>query len=156
MDTYFSYTPLIRDNIRVNGLNSLFQSILHGETSHCPMYNIEKGAEDNYAIVVAVPGFQEIDLNITFQNNQLTILGKRQLQQNNECLHRGIDIAPFELNFKLSNYMQVVGSELNNGLLRVQLKYELPEEAKPRMIPINNNNKLATKVIEDKSRKKAN
>jgi molecular chaperone IbpA len=52
-------------------------------------------------------------------------------------LHRGIAKRAFRRNFRLADYVHVANAALKDGLLHVTLKRELPEEAKPRVIPIN-------------------
>ncbi|HWU16930.1 MAG TPA: Hsp20 family protein, partial [Devosia sp.] len=64
-----------------------------------------------------------------------------------EFLHRGIAERAFELRFQLADYVEVQGATLENGLLHLELKRELPESKKPRQIAING----ATATIEDKS-----
>lgn len=157
MDTSISYDPLFRNSVRIDGFNNLFQNLLNDEPSSSPMYNVEKHGEDSYAITLAVPGFVDNDLSITFQNDQLKVLGKKEVkEEGKEYLYKGIHVNSFEHNFKLATHMKVVSADLNHGLLSIQLKYEMPPEAKPRMIPINGSNKNESKAIEDKARKKAN
>jgi molecular chaperone IbpA len=157
MDTSLSYNPLIRNSVRIDGFNNLFQNLLNDEPSTVPMYNVEKHGEDNYAITLAVPGFQNSDITITFQNDQLKVIGKKEIkEEGKEYLYKGIHATSFEHNFRLANHMKVVSAELDHGLLSIQLKYEVPEEAKPRMIAINSPNRTESRAIEDKGRKKAN
>ena len=65
-----------------------------------------------------------------------------------EFLHRGIAERAFELRFQLAEYVEVVGAALENGLLHVELKRELPESKKARTIQING---AAPKTIEQKA-----
>lgn len=151
--TAFSLTPLFRSTVGFDNLNELFQSVLDGEenTTSYPPYNIEKKGEDNYAITMAVAGFKEKDINITSNNNELVVSGniaEKSEEENVEYLHKGIATRSFERNFKLADHMIVTGATLADGLLRINLMRELPEEKKPRLIPINNQ-----KMLEDKKSK---
>ncbi|HET9395276.1 MAG TPA: Hsp20 family protein, partial [Nitrospiraceae bacterium] len=56
---------------------------------------------------------------------------------NKTYLHRGIAARPFLRQFDLADYVEVTGATMGDGLLVVDLKRELPEELKPRRIPIN-------------------
>jgi len=53
-----------------------------------------------------------------------------------EFLHRGIATRGFKQTFNLADYVRVVGASLDNGLLTVELKREVPEALKPRRIAI--------------------
>ena len=51
-------------------------------------------------------------------------------------LHRGIAARAFERTFRLADHVRVVGANLENGLLHVDLVREIPEAMKPRRVPI--------------------
>ena len=87
---------------------------------------------------MAVAGFGRDDLQITLQNNVLTVSGERKADHVGEILHRGIANRPFTRRFELAEHMQIDGASLKDGLLVIDLKRELPEALKPRRIPIGN------------------
>ena len=160
MTTALSLTPLFRQTVGFDRFNDIFQSLLEGDepTNNYPPYNIEKCGEDDYAITMAVAGFTDHDINITVHRDQIIITGRAEQKDENgmEYLYRGIAQRAFERNFRLADYMKVTGAELKNGLLRVQLKREIPEEAKPRLIPINtglDNGGQGTPTLEAKNGK---
>jgi molecular chaperone IbpA len=68
----------------------------------------------------------------------LTVKGEKTEEQNEkaEYLHRGIASRAFERRFQLADHVEVIGAELKNGLLHIDLKRNIPEEMKPRRIPI--------------------
>ena len=92
--------------------------------------------DDSYRISIAVAGFAQDDLDITFQSNLLTVTGKKQETANDAYLHRGIAGRPFEHRFELADHVRVNGADLSNGLLSIDLVREIPEELKPRKISI--------------------
>jgi HSP20 family molecular chaperone IbpA len=100
-----------------------------------PPYNIEQLSEDCLRITLAVAGFSRADLAIQIENNQLIIRGKQQDDSNRVFLHRGIAARQFQRAFVLADGMEVVGAELDNGLLHVDLRRPLPE-VKVRTIEI--------------------
>jgi molecular chaperone IbpA len=51
-------------------------------------------------------------------------------------LYQGIAARAFERRFQLADHVQVTGARLQNGLLHIDLKREIPEAMKPRQIPI--------------------
>ncbi len=92
--------------------------------------------DDSYRISIAVAGFAQDDLDITFQSNLLTVTGKKQKSANDGYLHRGIAGRPFEHRFELADHVRVNGADLQNGLLSIDLVREIPEALKPRKISI--------------------
>lgn len=134
----FDLSPLYRSTV---GFDRLF-SMLDGfeAAPGYPPYNIERTAENDYRISVAVAGFGEDDLSIEAKENTLTIKGAKQAkdEQNGEVLYQGIAARTFERVFQLADYVVVKGAKLENGLLHVDLVREIPEAKKPRQIPIGN------------------
>jgi molecular chaperone IbpA len=51
-------------------------------------------------------------------------------------LHRGIAERSFERRFALADTIKVTGAALENGLLHIDLVREVPEERKPKQIPV--------------------
>jgi HSP20 family molecular chaperone IbpA len=78
-------------------------------------------------ITLAVAGFCEEDLDVTTEENQLVIRGRQADAEGREYLHRGIAARQFQRMFVLADGMQVVGAELKNGLLSVDLIRPEPE-----------------------------
>lgn len=97
-----------------------------------PPYNIERlrsedGAGEKLRITLAVAGFAENDLEVTTEENQLVIRGRQTDEEEREYLHRGIAARQFQRVFLLADGMRVVGAELTNGLLAVELDRPQPE-----------------------------
>ena len=106
-----------------------------------PPYNIVKHSEDAFAIELAVAGFREGDINITLEKNVLTIKGEQtesldKLEKDVEYLHRGISARNFDRTFTLADYVEVIGASAENGILRIELERQVPEEQKPKTVAI--------------------
>ena len=101
-----------------------------------PPYNIERiaAAEDRaeaLRITLAVAGFAQSDLEVTVQENQLTIRGRQVETEDRDYLHRGIAARQFQRTFMLADGMRVLNADLKNGLLSIDLvKPERAREAK--------------------------
>ena len=135
----FSLTPLFRSTVGFDRFNDLFESLTQNDdgANGYPPYNIEKHGEDRYGITMAVAGFSEKDLNITFERDRITVSGRKEEQNDGvEYLYHGIASRAFERTFRLADYMKVTAAELKDGLLRINLVREIPEEQKPRTIEI--------------------
>lgn len=136
-------TPLMRQTVGFDRFNDLFENLLN-ETSQSfdnyPPYNIEKLGEFDYRIVMAVAGFSLDDLKIVLEDGELTISGQSSEDMEEEgvqLLHRGIGARAFERKFKLADHILVESADMKDGLLTIRLVREIPEEKKPRMIPIS-------------------
>jgi molecular chaperone IbpA len=146
----FDFSPLFRSMIGFDRMSRLVENALNVEDSGYPPYNIEATGENAYRITMAVAGFSPDELDITAQENVLVVTGKRK--QNTETqgyLHRGIAARAFERRFSLADYIKVVGADLANGLLHIDLVREVPEALKPRKIAIGTGN--ANAQIEQKA-----
>ena len=147
MQTY-DFTPFYRSTVGFDRLFNRLDGLVGQEAKTYPPYNIEKVGENAYRVSIAVAGFAESDLVIESKENSLTIKGARapvSEEKNREFLHRGIAERAFELRFQLAEYVEVSGASLENGLLHIELKRELPESKKARTISING---AAPKAIE--------
>ncbi|MAW86981.1 MAG: heat-shock protein Hsp20 [Phyllobacteriaceae bacterium] len=97
-----------------------------------PPYNIERiRSEDDKSvrlrITLAVAGFRESELDVSTEENQLIIRGRQQDDEDREYLHRGIAARQFQRAFMLADGMRVLGAELKNGLLSIDLDRPEPE-----------------------------
>ena len=141
------FTPFYRSTVGFDRLFNRLDSVVGQEAKTYPPYNIERLGEDAYRISIAVAGFATSDVAIESKENSLSVKGARSAEASDkprEFLHRGIAERAFELRFQLAEYVEVSGATLENGLLHVELKRQLPESKKPRQITING----ATKSLE--------
>ena len=130
-------SPLFRSTVGFDRIGRLFDEAFAEAGPAYPPYNIEKTGEDTYRIVMAVAGFAEKDLAVQVENRTLTVEGKQSDKDEKAVyLHRGIAARAFVRRFELADYIVVDGAKLENGLLVVALKREVPEALKPRQIAI--------------------
>jgi len=98
-----------------------------------PPYNIERLARDGdrperLRITLAVAGFSRGELEITVEENELRIGGRQnEANQGRVFIHRGIAARQFQRTFVLAEGMQVLGADLKNGLLSIDLARPEPE-----------------------------
>lgn len=149
------FTPFYRSTVGFDRLFSRLDGLVGQEAKTYPPYNIERVGENAYRISVAVAGFSNNDIVIESKENNLTVKGAKAddtPEKAREFLHRGIAERSFELRFQLADYVEVTGANLENGLLHVELKRELPESKKARQIAIKSGSTGAEeKAIEDKT-----
>lgn len=151
------FTPLYRSAVGFDRLASLLESAARtSQENGWPPYNIETTGENAYRIEIAVAGFKPDELNIEVKENLLTVTGRKTANDdaaaNRTYLHRGLAERDFERRFQLADYVIVTEAALDNGLLSISLKRELPEALKPRRIEIASS---ASGLIEGKAKTKA-
>ena len=147
----FDLTPLLRSSIGFDHIHRLTESLdrLSGSDAAYPPYNIEKLTDDDYRLSMAVAGFSQDQLDVTVEDDALTIAGQAEDGDNErEFLHRGIARRAFQRRFQLAENIKVTGANLENGLLTVELAREVPEHKRPRSIDIKGG---GTKAIEKKA-----
>ena len=109
--------------------------------SNYPPYNIRKTGKDNYAIEVALAGFNKKDVEVEFEDNLLTVrtkqINKTQDQnKNGEIIHKGISQRQFARSFTIADDVKVNDAELKDGLLTINCEKITPEQKKKKLIPI--------------------
>jgi HSP20 family molecular chaperone IbpA len=99
-----------------------------------PPYNIERvaaatGQPERLRITLAVAGFTRDQLDVTVEESQLVIRGRQQDDKTRQYLHRGIAARQFQRTFVLAEGMEVLGADLKNGLLAIDLARPEPERS---------------------------
>lgn len=137
MRTAFDFSPLFRSSIGFDRIFNLLESASGVEAiDNWPPYDITKAGDDSYRITMAVAGFSQDELTVTHEPNLLTVAGQKSGEDNTQYLHHGIAGRAFQRRFGLADHVKVANASLENGLLTIDLKRELPEEMKPRRIAI--------------------
>ena len=101
-----------------------------------PPYNVVKVDDENFIVELAVAGFSKDELSIEVKDRTLMITGEH-VSKGRDFIHRGISTKKFKRTFRLSEYVQVNGATLKDGILAIVLKLEIPEEKRPRQINID-------------------
>jgi len=99
-----------------------------------PPYNIERLPRDDRSperlrITLAVAGFTLDQLDVSDEESQLVIRGRQIDDKSRQYLHRGIAARQFQRTFVLADGMEVLGADLKNGLLSIDLVRPEPERA---------------------------
>ena len=156
MRTEFDFSPLYRSTV---GFDRLFDMLdrtwgtTDASSANWPPYNIERLGEDQYRITMAVAGFAPDEINLVQQENALLVEARKHPEPEGvQVLHRGIANRAFRQTFNLADYVKVRAANLENGLLTIELKREVPEAMKPRRIEIAGGGE--TKTIEHEAKPK--
>ena len=134
----YDFSPLYRSTVGFDRVLDLLDEASRGQSmTNWPPYNIEKTGEDQYRITMAVAGFSPEEIELVQQENVLLVAGHKHPDPDGvQVLHRGIATRAFKQTFNLADHVKVTGANLENGLLVIELKREVPEALKPRRIEI--------------------
>lgn len=125
---------------------SELQQITNNAKDVYPPHNIVKYDDKSFEIELAIAGFVQSDLTIELKDNVLTVKGDRPVRRpETQYVHRGISTRKFAKSFRLSEYTEVTGASLNDGILSIGLAVKLPEEKSPVLIKIQNDNRSVGK-----------
>lgn len=137
MRTAFDFSPLFRSTVGFDRVFDLLDNASRVSTfDNWPPYDIAKTGDDQYRVTLAVAGFGDSELSVTQERNLLLVSGEKAGAEDIQYLHRGIAGRSFQRRFELADHVRVVGANLANGLLTIDLKREIPEAMKPRRIDI--------------------
>lgn len=106
------------------------------DTSNYPPYNIKKIDKEKYQLEMALAGFTKTDVIVEVKENTLTISGKVSDKDTDNFVHRGIAQRSFKRQWSLVEHLEVTSAVLKDGVLKVDMKLNLPEEKKPKTITI--------------------
>jgi molecular chaperone IbpA len=104
-----------------------------------PPYNVIKFSDEDYVMEFAVAGFKRNDISITTEKSVLTVKGEKEdpeFDKDSGYVHKGIAGRKFSRSFTLPEYFEVVGAEMEDGMLLITLERQIPEEKKPKEIKI--------------------
>ena len=123
----------------IRDLEQFSNSYVASSTGY-PPYNIEQVDDGKWVISMAIAGFGEEDIEVSQKERNLTVKGKiKNKDDDNDFVHRGIANRSFERTFRLGEHVLVKNATLKNGMLAIDLEQEIPEEEKPKVIPISVN-----------------
>jgi len=123
------------------GFDRIFDQLetIHNQAKDTyPPHNVVRENEFQYIVELAVAGFSEKDISIELKDHILTVSASREQRREQEkYLHKGISARKFKKSFRLSEYTEVRGAEMKDGILAIGLEVVLPEEKRPQTIQIN-------------------
>ena len=133
-------TDLININKFLNrtiGFEDVFTRFFQMEeyNSAYPFYNIKKVHDEKYSLEMALAGWKKSDIKVTVENGVLSIVGNVEKNTDN-YIHKGVAQRAFTKRLQLSEYVECTGAKLEDGMLKVELVYDPPEDKKPKKITV--------------------
>lgn len=119
------------------GLFNRLPNIVVDTAPTYPPINVIKDG-DKYFVEIAVAGFKAEELDVVVEKHVLTVKGEKAEKDEREYLKRGIATRSFTRQFLLpsTKNIEVHSSKLEHGILTVELEEYVPEEQKPKKIPV--------------------
>ena len=118
-------------------LESLVERTVKSSGDAYQPFNIEQATKNKYRLTLAVAGFSDEELEITVEDNQLIVRGRKiPIGRDEVFLHRGIATRQFQKNFVLSDDISVIKATTVNGLLNIDLE-RFETETKVQKITIS-------------------
>jgi len=113
---------------------SLIERAAKAAAESYPPYNVEDLGDGALRISLAVAGFAPDQLEVTVEDRQLVVVGRRDAPKGapqrpeDSFLHRGIAARGFIRSFVLADGMVVEEASLAHGLLHIDLARPQPEQ----------------------------
>ena len=132
------------------GFDHIFDQLenihVHSKDTY-PPHNVVKDEEMEYTLEMAVAGFKQEHIDIEVKDHILTIKGDRPARRDqSKYVYKGISARNWQKSFRLSEYTEVTGADLTDGILTVGLEVVLPKEKQPRKISISKNEELSNDI----------
>ena len=121
------------------GLEDMFKRLdaFADNGTNYPPYNIVKLEDDKQQLQIALAGFQKDDIEVAVEQGVLQVSVSKSYETDGEYVHRGIAQRSFARNWQLADDTIVEDVTYLDGLLRVTLAREVPEEKKRKLLPIS-------------------
>ena len=127
----------------VIGYDKIFNTVLNQPNNlinnkpNYPPHNLIEYEDGKYTITLAVAGISKEDLDVTLEEQNLTIsYDGKETESNGKILYRGIANRSFNKVFHLADNIEVNDASVNNGLLTIDLEQNIPDHKKPRQIEL--------------------
>ena len=141
-------SPLYKMSVGFDRLfDEMFTNPVNISASGYPPYNVarvtnKETQEATYEITLAVAGFTQDDIDITVENKHLKVEGRsavlaEDVNTDVDYIHKGIAERNFQRTFRLAEHVEVKSASLKDGILKIVLFLNVPEEAKPKKISIS-------------------
>jgi molecular chaperone IbpA len=137
-----SFSPLTHSTLGFekffDDVEKLLSTDVQKSVSNFPPHNIVKLDDNRYLVELAVAGFSTDEIEITVEDNILSIKGEKKEKSEYTYIHRGIGTRSFTKTLTIADTVEVMGAEFKDGILTVALENVVPEHKKPRKIAIDN------------------
>jgi len=120
------------------GLEDMFRRLdafADNGTSY-PPYNIVRLEDEKQQIQIALAGFEKKDITVSVEQHVLQVSVPKNYETEGTYVHRGVAQRSFAKNWQLADDTIVEEVTYLDGMLRITLAREVPEEKKRKVLPI--------------------
>ena len=100
-----------------------------------PFYNIKRIKDDKYVLEMALAGYTKSDVKVEVADGVLSIEGSIN-KEAEDYIYRGISKRAFSKKLQLSEYVECKGAKFEDGMLKVDLEYNPPEDKRAKLIEV--------------------
>jgi len=100
-----------------------------------PFYNIKRIKDDKYVLEMALAGYKKSDVKVEVTDGVISITGNIN-KEADDYVYRGISKRSFAKQLQLSEYVECTGAKLEDGMLKVDLEYNPPEDKRAKLIEV--------------------
>lgn len=136
--TRFDTTALNRALVGIDRMFDTFETRFANQvTTNYPPHNIARTDEQHYYIEIAVAGFRKNEISVEVEGDIITVKGERDREEDTtQYLYRGLSARDFVRYFQMSEHMVLKGAQIQEGILRIDMEFIVPEDKKPRVVDI--------------------
>ena len=134
----FDLPQLHRVAIGLDPFFDILSKQMANADSGYPPYNIVELDDTTSRIEIALAGFNPADVSITVDGRVLSVEGSNNGDTDGQYVHKGISGRAFSRTFTLGEFVEVKSASFKYGVLNIQLEKVVPEDKKPKSIPILN------------------
>jgi len=130
------FDPWMHQSFGLDNIFNALQQFDRNPPAKYPPHNIIRNG-DKYVLEFALAGWSEDEIKVELEKNILRVTGqKSENDESGDFVHRGIANRNFNSQFTIGDNIEIVGGELVNGVLTINMDIIIPEEDKPRTIKI--------------------
>ena len=122
------------------GLEDMFKRLdvlTDSAATNYPPYNIIKVSDELHQLEIALAGFKRDEIEVAVERNVLTVKTNREGTDGREYTHKGLAQRTFARNWQLSDDTVVENVTYADGLLSIDIRKEVPEAQKRKLLPIS-------------------
>ncbi len=136
--TRFDTTALNRALVGIDRMFDTFETRFANQvTTNYPPHNIARTDDQHYYIEIAVAGFRKNEISVEVEGDIITVKGERDREEDTtQYLYRGLSARDFVRYFQMSEHMVLKGAQIQEGILRIDMEFIVPEDKKPRVVDI--------------------
>ena len=121
------------------GLEEMFKRLdtfADTAATNYPPYNIVRLDNETQELQIALAGFKREDIEVAVEKGVLSVTANSDAEEG-EFVHKGIAKRNVARNWQLADNVEVEDPTFVDGMLRIAIRVNVPEEQKRRLLPVS-------------------